>query len=164
MSCSNYLNIVKLTTMFSLPKGVSQFLDEKTPTMTVSNAEVPPYHLRASRGRVLSFTLLASAIVYSVYSFAHTTDSNAVTSSFSPISFRSWKYHPERDAANYGLSDEQCDAAFPRLFDPINQVIKQIGRPIELSDTMGDIHWGEARAMIYDNEVRHKYRTSRSDG
>lgn len=64
-----------------------------------------------------------------------------------------WVYNVTRDSDNYGLSDEQCDLAFPELYHSIHETIEYIGRPITLEDTMGDENWGETRAMIYDSQV-----------
>ncbi|KAF2089478.1 hypothetical protein K490DRAFT_8484, partial [Saccharata proteae CBS 121410] len=33
-----------------------------------------------------------------------------------------WRFEVERDALNYGLSDEQCNIAFPRLFQELDRV------------------------------------------
>jgi hypothetical protein len=55
-------------------------------------------------------------------------------------SLGSWQFNTTRDEKNYGLSDRQCD-------------IGSRQRPISHADTVGDVHWGECRAMLYNNEV-----------
>jgi len=65
-----------------------------------------------------------------------------------------WTYDSTRDANNYALTAEQCDSAFPDLYKPIHEIFTNLGRDIELNDTIGSIHWGEGRAMLYDNQVR----------
>lgn len=64
-----------------------------------------------------------------------------------------WSYNATRDANNYGLSEAQCNSAFPRLFDPIDENVRNLERPIEREDIDGVSHWCEAQAILYDNEV-----------
>ena len=47
----------------------------------------------------------------------------------------SWSWDPKRDANNYGLSDEQCDIAFPKLYTDIEIMTARFkGDPITKQD------------------------------
>jgi len=67
-----------------------------------------------------------------------------------------WVFNSTRDAGNYGLSTEQCDAAFPGLFQELERAAsyrKAVGR-ITLDDV--DPSWtkaGVVRAMIVEQQV-----------
>jgi hypothetical protein len=67
-----------------------------------------------------------------------------------------WVFNSTRDAGNYGLSTEQCDAAFPGLFQELERAAsyrKTVGR-IALDDV--DLSWtreGVVRAMIVEQQV-----------
>ena len=67
-----------------------------------------------------------------------------------------WVFNSTRDAGNYGLSTEQCHAAFPGLFQELERAAsyrKTVGR-ITLDDV--DISWtkaGVVRAMIVEQQV-----------
>lgn len=67
-----------------------------------------------------------------------------------------WRFDAERDGKNYGLTDDQCDAAFPGLFEDINTSVERQKKKGSL--TVQDIDAtsrlpNTTRAMIYDNEV-----------
>lgn len=69
----------------------------------------------------------------------------------------SWTYDPVKHAEDYGLSLDQCDAAFPGLFTEIEQQIKaKKGAPITEKD-MSRAEWpeGTIKAMIWEGQVRH---------
>ena len=36
----------------------------------------------------------------------------------------SWHFHPERDGNNYGLYPDQCEAAFPGLYEDMERAVK----------------------------------------
>jgi hypothetical protein len=67
-----------------------------------------------------------------------------------------WVFNSTRDAGNYGLSTEQCHAAFPGLFQELERAAsyrKTVGR-ITLDDV--DLSWtkaGVVRAMIVEQQV-----------
>ena len=75
-----------------------------------------------------------------------------------------WIFDPSRDHRNYGLSEAQCDAAFPGFYREIERAVafrKDNDLPrIEEDDV--DISWrkgGEiVRLMIYDRQVRNWLR------
>lgn len=69
----------------------------------------------------------------------------------------SWTYDPLQHADHYGLTEKQCSIAFPKLFKPIIESVERLERAIEQKDTVGDVHWGECRAMLYDNRVSSHY-------
>ena len=66
-----------------------------------------------------------------------------------------WTFNATRDADNLGLSDDQCDIAFPKQYTDIqNNVANLSANPITLSDL--DIQDGQderIRAMIYNGEL-----------
>jgi hypothetical protein len=67
-----------------------------------------------------------------------------------------WVFNSTRDAGNYGLSTEQCHAAFPSLFQELERAVlyrKTVGQ-ITLDDV--DLSWtkaGVVRAMIVEQQV-----------
>lgn len=69
----------------------------------------------------------------------------------------SWTYDPARDADEYGLSIDQCDAAFPGLFQEIEyQVKERTKRPIT-EEELSRESWpaGTIRLMVHGGQVRH---------
>lgn len=66
-----------------------------------------------------------------------------------------WTFNATRDADNLGLSEDQCDIAFPKQYTDIqNNVANLTANPITLSDL--DIQDGQderIRAMIYNGEL-----------
>lgn len=67
----------------------------------------------------------------------------------------SWSFDYRRDARNYGLSSEQCHAAFPKLYLEIDRAVayRRLDM-ISLEDV--ETAWrgdGIVRAMIWDNQV-----------
>ncbi|KAH7053264.1 glycosyl transferase family 90-domain-containing protein [Macrophomina phaseolina] len=76
-----------------------------------------------------------------------------------------WKFDPSRDSLNYGLTDEQCNAAFPDLFLELDRAQKFFSdkkiqqKDVHLStDAELNDHWnGKTRAefhlMIYNGEL-----------
>lgn len=109
-----------------------------------------------SRRRMIAWAICFLCMLCSIYLIFFTPQkvkhyTSLTVSAFQPK--KPWIYNVTRDSNNYGLSDEECDLAFPDLFHSIHKTMEYIGRPITLQDTMGDAHWGETRAMIYDNQV-----------
>lgn len=66
-----------------------------------------------------------------------------------------WKFDWQRDGHKLGLSDEQCDAAFPGLYQDLELVARRRkGKKLTLHDMERDMRpWGALRAMIYDGQV-----------
>ena len=67
-----------------------------------------------------------------------------------------WRFEHARDERNYGLTDGQCEVAFPGYFDEIDRSVKHRNKRGSISEEDLDISWrrGEMlRAMIYDNQV-----------
>ncbi len=66
-----------------------------------------------------------------------------------------WEFEVERDAENYGLTDEQCRNAFPLLYGDIEQSLaSRSGKPITLEELDArPIVDGMVRGMIYDGDV-----------
>jgi hypothetical protein len=68
-----------------------------------------------------------------------------------------WVFKYSRDASNYGLREEQCDAAFPGLFEDINRAKKFRQTKDKVSErelSSFELTKGMVRAMIYNSEVR----------
>jgi hypothetical protein len=69
-----------------------------------------------------------------------------------------WTFDPKRDERNFGLSDDQCSAAFPDFYAEIDRAVqyrKEKGLGNVTSDLV-DIGWRDneiMRAMIYDKQV-----------
>lgn len=65
-----------------------------------------------------------------------------------------WKYEFPRDAANYGLTPQQCDAAFPGFFGDIaTSVASRQGNPVRLDELNIQEDHCLVRVLIYDAEV-----------
>lgn len=69
-----------------------------------------------------------------------------------------WTFSPETDGADYGLSDQQCDAAFPQMYAELNRAVAYTHAAGNITADDVDISWKESgvvRAMIYDRVVRY---------
>lgn len=72
-----------------------------------------------------------------------------------------WVFNTKRDERNYGLSEAQCDAAFPGFYKEIDRAVA-FRKDYDLGHVMEedvDIEWrskdGEImRIMLYDRQVR----------
>jgi hypothetical protein len=88
-------------------------------------------------------------------------DSRAIQDVLSrPVS--EWSFNTTRDERVFGLSSEQCDTAFPRLFHEIARAT-QYRRKKKVTPEDLDISWAEhalVRAMIVDQQVRYFYQPS----
>lgn len=76
-----------------------------------------------------------------------------------------WKYQYGRDDRNQGMHVEQCNAAFPGLFEDIDRAAKlPRQRPITALELASiELSYGMVRAMIYDGEVKFQtLHTSRT--
>lgn len=70
-----------------------------------------------------------------------------------------WSFDAKRDAKNYGLSPEQCDAAFPKLWAEIDRAVAHRKKVGNITPDEVKIGWkidGIVRAMIYDRQVNHQ--------
>lgn len=75
----------------------------------------------------------------------------------SPGSADNWQFEAQRDAHNYGLSPEQCDAAFPDLWAELDRAVAHRKKVGNITPADVKIGWkidGIIRAMIYDRQVR----------
>ena len=68
---------------------------------------------------------------------------------------RSWEYQYGRDDRNQGLDTEQCNAAFPGLYEDIHRAARlRLQRPISAKEVASiKLSYGMVRAMIHDGEV-----------
>jgi len=65
-----------------------------------------------------------------------------------------WRYEFPRDALNYGLSSQQCDAAFPGFYGDIESAVaSRMGDPIRLEELEIKDDQCMVRVLIYDSEV-----------
>ena len=66
-----------------------------------------------------------------------------------------WIFNASRDGDNLGLSEEQCNVAFPKQYNDIkNNVANLISSPITLADLdKQDQHDQRIRAIIYDGDL-----------
>ncbi|KAK7705406.1 hypothetical protein SLS57_010060 [Botryosphaeria dothidea] len=67
-----------------------------------------------------------------------------------------WRFHPARDARNYGLSEEQCDWTFPNLWIEIEKAARVRRNKGNVTKEDLDINWrqeGVTRCMIYDHQL-----------
>lgn len=68
-----------------------------------------------------------------------------------------WRYDYARDGKNYGLSEEQCNLAFPELYEEVDRAVayrRAVGQNVSLQDM--EVGWrgdGIVRAMIRDNQL-----------
>lgn len=68
-----------------------------------------------------------------------------------------WQFDYKRDGKNYGLTEEQCNVAFPELFKEIDRAVehrKEKWGEITLDEV--EVGWrgdGIVRAMIHDNQL-----------
>jgi len=69
---------------------------------------------------------------------------------------KGWEVEVDRDGDNHGLTDEQCEIAFPKLFGEIEKSVatrKDNPIPFEEFDSRQVID-GMVRAIVYNGEVR----------
>jgi hypothetical protein len=68
----------------------------------------------------------------------------------------SWKWSVERDAMNYGLTEAQCDAAFPGLWNELERAVDLRRKVGNITEKDVEISWRKqsmVRAMIYNRQV-----------
>ena len=68
----------------------------------------------------------------------------------------SWEYQYGRDDRNEGLADDQCNAAFPGLYEDVNRGVKYWSENGNITmGTLNDVHLvnGLTRAMIYKGDL-----------
>ena len=80
---------------------------------------------------------------------------NSASEDAKGLSEQGWKFDWQRDGTKYGLSESQCDVAFPGLWKDIELALEhRKGENVtiqELDDSMeGE---GAIRCMVYDGEV-----------
>ena len=76
----------------------------------------------------------------------------------------SWNFDPERDAHNYGLTSDQCDIAFPGLFDAIDHVVeRRRSKPITKAELTRE-SWpaGTIRVLVWEQQVSWTRDASRA--
>ena len=75
-----------------------------------------------------------------------------------------WEYKYGRDDSNKGLTPDQCNAAFPGLFEDIDRAMRfKNDSHIKKEDLLSiKMHNGMVRAMIYKGEVSFPIKEKRS--
>jgi hypothetical protein len=99
--------------------------------------------------------LALSLSILSIYWFMakSQTAKSSFTTTLSPPS--AWKYEFPRDANNYGLSSDQCDAAFPGFYGDIESAVASRKRdPVRLEELEIKDNQCLVRVLIYNSEVR----------
>jgi hypothetical protein len=69
----------------------------------------------------------------------------------------SWVFNYRRDGSNYGLDEDQCQAAFPGLFEDIERAQKHWKAKPKITEQLlssFELTKGMVRALIYDGQVR----------
>ncbi|KAK3708786.1 hypothetical protein LTR37_011307 [Vermiconidia calcicola] len=117
---------------------------------------------------LLSAAILAILILFTTYAWPHvpsnpwqTVNSHSNTNTEGeqrvkiPVTHQDWTFDHRRDARNYGLSEEQCNAAFPLLYKEIDRAVehrKRIGKDIGIEEVEVRQR-SNVRAMIRDNQL-----------
>ena len=68
-----------------------------------------------------------------------------------------WRFIPERDQRDYGLSREQCEVAFPEFYHEITRSVEHWREHGPITKKHADISWqkesGMLRLLIFDQQV-----------
>ncbi|KAK4502783.1 hypothetical protein PRZ48_006209 [Zasmidium cellare] len=74
-----------------------------------------------------------------------------------PGKHNGWHFDYKRDGRNYGLSEEQCDIAFPGLYKEIDRAVAhRLDKWGKITPDEVEVEWrgdGIVRAMIHDNQL-----------
>jgi len=74
-----------------------------------------------------------------------------------------WRFIPERDQRDYGLSREQCEVAFPKFYHEITRSLKYWRDHGPIQKKHVDISWqkesGMLRLLIFDQQVSYVLHT-----
>ncbi|KAJ5485676.1 hypothetical protein N7539_005664 [Penicillium diatomitis] len=108
-------------------------------------------HIRSTQDRKSQYILKTS-------SSGLNSQSHCEQTSQTPSSTENdtWEFNTKRDALNYGLSDEQCQLAFPKLFVDIEKsaALKKAISPITFDDLDSrEVEDGMVRAMIVQGQL-----------
>jgi hypothetical protein len=78
-----------------------------------------------------------------------------LSSSEKPVPAKAWEFQPDRDAEDYGLTDNQCSSAFPKLFIEIDKAVaRRENNPITMEELDSrEKSNGLIRGMIFNAEV-----------
>ena len=79
-----------------------------------------------------------------------------------PSSELKWEFQVERDGENYDLTDEQCSAAFPKLYTEIDKAVARRKDKHITKEELDSRKWlnGMLRGMVYNGEVRVALRAN----
>jgi hypothetical protein len=66
-----------------------------------------------------------------------------------------WEFQVERDGDGYGLTDEQCSSAFPKLYVEIDKAVARRKDKHITKEELDSRKWlnGMVRGMVYNGEV-----------
>lgn len=73
--------------------------------------------------RSIHLSLIAGLLVF-VLSFLY-LKSPHLADPFGGVNFGTWRFDPVRDGDDYGLSHRQCSAAFPKLYNDVDEMISR---------------------------------------
>ena len=89
-----------------------------------------------------------------------TSSIDAVSTEYPPA----WEFQYGRDDQNLGLTSDQCDSAFPGLFEDLSRAVTVHMENRILADDLDAIQLGPGmvRAMIFDGKVLDPLRTQQN--
>jgi len=122
----------------------------------------PVYGLCVTTSFIVLFTLFAWSESWPVLQATHLVFQNSEHALAHEHAYEKalvpqpWSFDAARDAENFGLDDEQCDVAFPRLYQEINRSVEfwkaQGGiKPKNLETNFAA--YGTLRLRIIDGQV-----------
>lgn len=127
-------------------------------------------YLGRSYGILLHALAIYGLIVTLCTPFSRSTLNRLFTNIKQGTSSTDWIFNAARDGDNLGLSEEQCNTAFPKQYTDIqNNVANLTSNPIVLADLdIRDRHDHLVRAIIYNGELyivsRHTEGTWKQNG
>ncbi|KAF2726294.1 hypothetical protein K431DRAFT_317127 [Polychaeton citri CBS 116435] len=110
--------------------------------------------------RILRLAVVAALLLFLTYIqlSGNRLRSPSETASLFPSHGYAWAFDAERDALNYSLSSEQCEAAFPNLYFEIQRAVKYWqNRNHTISEEDIELSWrddGAFRLLIHENKAR----------
>ena len=112
-------------------------------------------------GATLSLLIVAFLLFHDRFSASatkyilKTTDKAPLECPSAVTNTTEWEFHALRDANDHGLSDEQCRAAFPKLFVELDKSAEgRRERKITSKEVNGmSVEDGMVRAIVQDGEV-----------
>lgn len=111
-------------------------------------------------GALIFFTILGKTDVASEYVSSYNPNehkSHESPNGNRPGKHHNWRFDYKRDNRNYGLSEEQCELAFPGLYKEIDRAVAhRLEKWGKITPDEVDVGWsggGIVRAMIHNNQL-----------